>query len=304
MSIFLTFAIIYTIANVLYFVAMVTIDITAKPKKAVAEEEVIDAGIEPDEATSVVENAGGGFSVVGGFGDTSETAEDFVAPPSGEEIDRSMVIGDSGEDYSRYMPPSSDDDEQEQAQAGSITPAPPTVRTSDSSETDVPPEQAMREDNPNEDPGIGVQPHFGDTTRDDGTSGEVLSPDVQAHERQDGENLGENAGEATDGQDDSEHSDDGFDLSRHIYDPDEDERRRKQAQSFDEEAAFTEHLTPNFGISATYFPESSPSVIQEAADNNASLEPIETKGGIMAEDMMNLIKTGAADRLGMEYERY
>lgn len=294
MSIFWTFAIIYTIGNLLYFVAMITIDLTAKPKKAVSEEEVIEAGTEPAETTSVVENAGGGFSVLGGHGDSAETVSDFVAPPSEDEIDRSMVVGDTTEetteDHSRYMPPAPKDDVQETLTEPSNTPEPPSDRTPDLSETSnviVPDRQESAEDQMKEAPADPVQENPLESSQED-------------------EPLVDNTDEATDGQSEPEHADDGFDLSRHIFDPDEDERRRKQAQqSFDEETAFTEHLVPNFAVTSTYYPKSSPSVEQEVQDINDSLEPIETRGnGYMAEDMFNIIKTGAAERLGMDYERF
>jgi len=294
MSIFWTFAIIYTIGNLLYFVAMITIDLTAKPKKAVSEEEVIEAGIEPAETTSVVENAGGGFSVLGGYGDSAETVSDFVAPPSEDEIDRSMVLGDTTEetteDYSRYMPPAPKGDVQETLTETSNTPEPPSDLTSDLSEssgTVVLDRQDNAEEQMKEAPADSMQENPLEFSLED-------------------ETLGENTDEATDGQNEPEHADDGFDLSRHIFDPDEDERRRKQAQQpFDEETAFTEHLVPNFKVTTTYYPKSSPSVVQDAQDINDSLEPIETRGnGYMAEDMFNIIKTGAAERLGMEYERF
>ena len=291
MSTFWTFAIILTVGYILYYAAMITIDITAKPKSSASDEEVIETGMAGDTATDVIEDSSGGFSVnpaggmVEGFSDS-----DSLAPTQGFDFASSVIRdrgrleedidGESDEvqsipeaDHSAYMPPVS-------PQAGQQPEEEPAA-----SEEEVRFPPAEPTDRSEYIPTDGGSSDEASRGTDDPASM------VDAYEQQ----------EVREGGTDEEP----FDTSRFAYQPQDEASKPSEDDSFDASEAFTQHLTPQFVVNEIHFPETSSEVERETEANNDALEPIMAKGGgVSPEELALLMKPGSLERRGIEYEVY
>ena len=291
MSTFWTFAIILTVGYILYYAAMITIDITAKPKSSTSDEEVIETGMDGDAATDVIEDSSGGFSVnpggiIAGFSDSDSQTEaqeyDFASNVIRDrsrlevETEGESDDGQSGleTDHSAYMPPVS-------PQTGE-QPEEEPVATEE--ERFYPAESGDRSEG---------TPSVGDSSDEAYTGTDAPDVMVDVNEPQDVRDGG------TD--------DEPFDIGRFAYLPQDEASRPSVDGPFDESEAFTQHLAPQFVVNEIHFPETSSEVERETEANNAALEPIIAKGsGVTPEELIMLMKTQseALERRGIEYEAY
>lgn len=273
MSTFLTFAIIYTIGTLLYYVAMIAIDTSAKPKTAVTEE-IIDADADDDAATSVVENNSGGY-IMERIGPVLP-GSDQGAP--GEEDYRRNVV----RDWDQY------DDE-------------------DGASPDT--QAVAEEQEPYHVPGTlgqGLKEPDSDIQPTEQSAPPASADDESEHSSElsvteNGGSVGERDNGVSDGTEE-----DGFDISSHAYRPEEEEDDDKsQAVPFDESKVFTEHRVPQFGVSEFYFPPASAEVARDTKENNEALESIITKSSCLGpEDLMTIMASSseALERNGIDYE--
>jgi len=153
MSTFMIFVIVLTLAYVLYYAALITIDLTAKSKSEVAKEEVISAadGQEEEYAPkSVIENAEtGGFSFVDNVSQEEPQQEKI------EEAEEEKVQEAPTEErvYKPTVPADEqpEDDVQETESATDEEKVPTdTISEETSEEVDAPTEETHDEDEPSE----------------------------------------------------------------------------------------------------------------------------------------------------------
>ncbi len=281
-----------TVGYILYYAAMITIDITAKPKSSASDEEVIETGMDGDTATDVIEDSSGGFSVnpaggmVEGFSDSDSLAPtqefDFASnvirdrarleEETDGESDEVQSIPEA--DHSAYMPPVSPQTAGQPVEEHVATEEERfyTAESGDRSEG---------------------TPSVGDSSDEaaKGTDDPVAM--VDANEQQ----------KVREGGTDEEP----FDTSRFAYQPQDEATKPSEDDSFDASEAFTQHLAPQFVVNEIHFPETSSEVARETEANNAALEPIIAKGsGVTPEELIMLMKTPseALERRGIEYEVY
>ena len=116
MSTFIIFIIVLTLGYVLYYAAMITIDLTAKEKSEIVTEETIDADDEDEEENEYAprnvseDSANGGFSI--SDPDTSDVEE------ASEEI--SEADEQSPEDDAHHIEANEDPSETESATSGDV----------------------------------------------------------------------------------------------------------------------------------------------------------------------------------------
>lgn len=293
MSTFWTFAIILTVGYILYYAAMITIDITAKPKSSASDEEVIETGMDGDTATDVIEDSSGGFSVNPAGGMVEEFSDSDSLAPTQEFDFASNVIrdrarleeetdGESDEvqsipeaDHSAYMPPVS-------PQAGQ---QPEEGHAASEEEVRFPPAEPTDQSE--------YIPTSGDSSDEAVMGTDAPAVMVDANEPQE---------VREDGTDE-----DPLDTSRFAYQPQDEASRPSEDGPFDESEAFTQHLSPEFVVNEIHFPETSSEVARDTEANNDALEPIIAKGsGVTPEELIIIMNTQskALERRGIEYEVY
>ena len=100
MSTFVIFAIVLTLGYILYYAAMITIDLTTKQKSEKDTEETITAGVDADEddfvPRSVIENTEtGGFSFSSPALEESETVEEIEEAQEEEPLSETEDVADT-----------------------------------------------------------------------------------------------------------------------------------------------------------------------------------------------------------------